>query len=217
MLVREAQQVYDGVMLSDGGLILPRSYPRAWFQIALSGKEHLDWLYYIKDALEGLDITVTPGHPKVRERVRPSGDTYDYCYLGTKTSEFLTLAHRRWYPGRHTDGTWRKEVPEDFLLTPISLANWFMGDSTSGRDKRRSSTITLTLLTHCFSEHGISVLEEQLHSFNLSTGRAHRRVLKGSGIEITIPQNSIDAFADLVEYWVLPSYRHKVLRRKEVE
>lgn len=203
----EASEVFDGVMLSDGGLIIPSRGVNARLQVKLSGEEHIDWLYHIRDALEALNISVSPGYPRLVAH-RPGRQPC--VMLSTLCDPYLTEQYRRWYP----DGT--KEVPEDFRFTPVVLADEFTGDGSARKDKR-SPTICLQLCTEGFSLGSIEKIEQELSRLGIAdTGRTQQyKRLKGngSGIRVNVPQGAVNFFMDLVEPHVMPSYRYKIKRR----
>lgn len=196
MLVLEAQQIFDGVMLSDGGMELSTG-GRARFGIALSGIVHLDWLSYIGNSLTALGPQISPGYPKVWDRISSHGTPYKYCFLRTLTCEFLTAQYARWYVDRV------KVVPSDIELTPISIANWFMGDAVCGK----GHGITLEFATEEFSESGLQILEEKLELLSIETGRSRR---PNGGHRITIRTHSVPSLVDIMEQYVLPSYMYKI-------
>lgn len=191
-----AHQVFDGVMLSDGGLEVTTSR-KARFNMALSGVSHLDWLDYVAGATTVLGAQVSPGYPKVWDRVSVCGTRYKYCFLRTLTCGFLTAQHPRWYAGGI------KVVPLDVELTPAVVANWFMGDAACGR----GHGITLEFTTESFDEDSLLVLERKLRALNIETGRCRR---PNGGHRITVRTHSVPALVNMVEQYVLPSYRYKI-------
>ncbi len=203
---QEALSIFDGVILSDGKLRRP--HLSAYFNIALSGKSHVDWLLSIKEAMETIGVDVSPGYPKCSSRTSMFGKPYDYCELLTRSSHFTTYQHKRWYPY----GT--KEVPKDFIIDAVSLANWFMGDGNS-QSFVNIPTVGVSLATHSFNKLSILILEDQLRKLGFNTGRANykSRTTKGAGVQISILQNSVDSFMHLVESHIVPSYKYKVKLR----
>lgn len=189
----DASEVLDGTLLSDAGISIPRGSIKGVYQIALSGREHMDWLYYIKDALDALEVKVGSGYPRFFTRIGPTGKPYDYCVLQSRSSLTLACVFLRWY---HSG---RKEVPEVLRLTPTCLANWFMGDGTSPRGSRG---LKVSFATHGFSTPSVELLEHLLGSlgFHVSDTR----------VGIYLHQDSVDDFMRMVEPHIVPSYRYKV-------
>lgn len=209
----EALQVFDGCMLGDSSLskALLAGDPRdkcygvknSRFHISQSSGryDHSDWMYYVKDALISLGVGVSSYFPKAGTRTS-RGKEFKFCDLVSLTSPLLTIQRVRWYPC----GT--KEVPEDFIFTPISLANAWMSDG---------SVIDLVghrhlseLSTPGFNLRSIEVIEQALRNIGIvDTGRARREV-GSSGIIVTIRQDSSASLAALIRPWLLPSFRYKI-------
>lgn len=211
----EALEAFDGVMLGDGGLILPVRGIRAHFHMTLSGKpeaELIDYLRSVAGSLEDLGVQVSLGYPKVISSVS-HGKPYNSCILLTLSSNFLTDQYHRWY--RRLAPKWdiRKEAPEDLMLTPTSLAHWFMGDG--GSSLKSTGGIYVALATHGFNTDSVGRLEHQLSSMGVSTGRSHdRRTRRGSGIVITVRQESVNYFMETIEPYIVRPYKYKIKYRR---
>jgi len=183
-------------MLSDGGMERVKS-GKVRFGIALSGVEHLDWLNYIGKAVTTLGARVSPGYPKVWDRVSSVGTSYKYCFTRTLTCDFLVEQYEKWYK----DGV--KVVPTDIRLHPITIANWFMGDTTCGS----GHGITLEFTTECFNEDGLLILEAELQTFGLELGRSNR---PNGGHRITVRTRSVSTLVNMIKQHVLGSYTYKI-------
>lgn len=205
----QAFQVFDGVMLSDGGLSLHSRNGR--LDIATSDenhtKPHEDWLLLIGEALNTLGVELLSGHPRPFNLPR-GGKPFSGYRLTTKASPVLTSQFSRWYPGG------RKEVPEDLLLTPITLAHWFMGDGSSGW--RGLIAIGIELATSAFSDRSVQTLENKLAALGLYTCEPHMdgRLAKGSRKSIVIAQGSVNDFMKTVEPFIVPSFTYKIKYRR---
>lgn len=215
----QALQVFDGVMLGDGGLAGPRMY--AYLDLALSSgriapEELLKHLQHIADVLKVLGVEACDRYPRASQSVS-RGKPYTRCRLVTKTSPFLSAQYGNWYASRLPGNTRRKKLPEGLLLTRISLAYWFAYDGSSFRNKRYHSNVPVSLASDGFCTHDVELLEEQLHILEIaSTGRhLDKRVAGSSGISITVLQDSVDSFMELVDPYVPEPYRYKI-KYKEV-
>lgn len=199
----EALEIFNGAMLSDAGLRKPGV--NAHLEMALSGQEHLDWLYSCRSALSHLGVPIAPKYPVVRCRVY-KGKEYDYCLLVTRVSQFLTEQYEAWYPSG------AKVVPYSTVLTPRVIANWFMGDGSSSRKTREC--VPVWLCTAGFPLGSIFILEVQLHHLGFKTGRSFNKECRlVPGITVSIRQDSVNDFMDAVKPYVLPSYMYKVKYR----
>lgn len=200
--------VFDGVMLSDGAIVpTPASFR---FHMSLTGRDHMDWLHFIKDSLDLLGVDCS--EPSVRTMTY-RGSPKEYSYLCSRTSEFLVEQRQRWYP----EG--RKEVPMDFTFIPVSLANEFMGDGSSNWYKNprgQKLYVYVYLHTYAYSQDSIELLLTALSTLEIS-GKWSQYV-KGnarSGARKGLQLSSIAGvweFMDTVEPHILPSYRYKIKR-----
>lgn len=209
MVTAGALQIFDGVMLSDGTLCLSSARStNPGFKLALSGWNHLDWISCVQSALGTLNIS-----SKVHTSLsRSKGKAYEYCQVRSNTSLFLTQQKRRWYP----NGI--KEVPIDLCLTPISLAHWFMGDgSSTWNNFNHDAGVTADFATQNFSPYSIDRLEHQLELLGL-THLSRRDYSKRSSskenfaVGIVVLGASLEPLMDLVEPYILPSYKYKIKR-----
>jgi hypothetical protein len=109
--------------------------------------------------------------------------------------------HQQFYEGR------RKIVPENIaeLLTPLSMAIWFMDDG--GADYAG-----LTFQTHSFAleevEHLVVTLAERFEV------RATIRANKGKWT-IYIPASGVGSLRSVIESHMLPELRYKLVPRRE--
>jgi len=212
MVKQEAWQIFDGVMLGDAGLY--HTGINAQFSLSLSAKlDHelrnnmLGYLRYVRDAFELLGIEFCTGHP-IAYCISSRGRYYWRPTLKSKVHPLLQNQYIRCYPANVAKG-----VPEDVTVTPLSLAHWFMGDGCSGRDNR-CIAVDVSLQTHGFQEGDLAVLESKLHDLGLHTGRRkNSKVNTGVGIAITILQDSVNEFMNIVNPYVVEPYRYKIKHR----
>lgn len=92
------------------------------------------------------------------------------AYFTTFSTESLTHFEQQWYL-RYADGTYQfdefgrriKIVPDNFELTPLSLAIWYLDDGTNKKQKS-----CLKLCTHGFRQCDCELLIEKLKRLNIS-------------------------------------------------
>lgn len=233
----EAQEIFDGVMLGDGNLIRYRK--NASFHIMLSKvlkdgritmNDNLMWLHYINDmSLTPLDIDVSELYPQYRMTRRSvgqhKGKLCQIVELHSLRSSWLAEQYDRWYSwtGKWTGrkhNQYRKDdtknIPPDFALTPVRLANWFKGDGESCRSSNHNDTTGLGLSTDCYTEEEVYYLMGMLYDIGIVTIKPGRRngVIKGSGLSIRVAQRSVNYFFDLVEPNMI-SHRGMLLYKKK--
>lgn len=188
-------------MLSDGSLSFCSR--NANFIMCLSGREHIDWLVVVADALGALGVQLCPGHPKVMPRVS-RGKSYENCILESRVSSFLTGQRCRWYPNHI------KAIPKDITITPIMLANVLMGDgnSTLRTGQGAPHLILLTLSIERFSIPDLQFFADRLRKLGIY-GSVDTKGNNGYRASNT---RGVNAFMDLAEPYVVPSYKYKVKR-----
>lgn len=215
-----AMEALRGVILSDGSLV-PHGQ-NAYFSIGLSDnrsnlvqREQIpieDLLLFLQHlvmvALKPLGIKPCRRHPRTRLYKNPKTDEkLPGVVLETTVSELLTELYPEYYPAG------KKVVPEGSILTDILLAYFFMLDGYSAWHNRGGPTIKVYLYTQGFDLHSVEILENQLLSLGVNTGRAH----VGGGeskVVITVSQESVDHFMSIVDPYVVPPYRYKIKYRE---
>ncbi len=198
-------EVFDGVMLGDGG-IRPTTHS-ARFRMSQAGTKHMDWLRMVHAGL--LDLGVDCDEPST-ETMTYKGEPRVYSYLSSRTSEFLDEQRQRWYPNG------RKEVPEDLILTPECIANWFAGDGSSNWYQRKPTHrryVYAYLHTYGFSVGSINRLVGMLTNAGIFGWTFRRRKTSGSGIALQLcnPCN-VNKLMDLVGPHIVPSFQYKIKR-----
>ena len=199
-----AMEVLDGVMVSDGKVKLSfgrRSLnPTPVFMLAQTGVRHKDWLELVRKALASLGTTTS----EAKEYIDRSLKIRVFTQFHSHVSPYIGYLRERWYPGGI------KQVPADFELTPVSLANWYMGDGLSSYDRRfRIVAVVTRFSTASFSEEDNEFLIEQLHNLGISATIGH----SGKYPHINISQFSVNYLMDIVEPYVVSSYLYKIKRR----
>lgn len=225
MSKQEAQEIFDGVMLSDGNL--NRHQNGTNFRVGLSKiskdgritmEDNYNWLQYImNECLSPLCVKVSHSYPKYGVSYRTSGprkeEPYQRVALSSRQSDYLTKQYNRWHSWtgewtvsegyEHCPSAWyrrgdTKIVPEDLILTPRMLAHWFIGDGGL-RTGNRSGGISL--FTNCFTEDEVRRLTEALHMLGVITIKPslQKTTVKGSGLVIQLSMKGIDHFYDIIE------------------
>lgn len=204
---QEAFEIFDGTMLGDGSIQM--NGHNAFFRIGLSGKPDCELIAYLtnmKNALTSMGLPISADFPKMLHGIS-RGKDYTYCSLATRNSPSLTSEFLRWYPHG------LKIVPDDVRLSALSLAHFFMQDGQSSHDNRYVP-VNVALNTTGFDLASIIKVEDCLHQLGLSTGRTVRHnIIDGSGIIITILQESVNTFMDMVNPYVVEPFRYKIKYR----
>jgi len=195
------KEFIDGTLLGDGYYSKPNTNGNLSNLIIKQGqiqKEWFDLKYYIIKKFGGrIDIEKPSTKLILNKKINSSG-SYKFC---TTANPVWSKERERWYK----DGT--KQVPDDILITPLSLATWYMDDGSLGSSNER-----LVLCTDSFNEKSIEILRNKLLEYNI-----HSKVWnvnKGKHSRIIITNNYTDLsafnFFDLIAKYIIPNMQYKL-------
>lgn len=193
-LTSRQQAIIIGNILGDGGVYVQKDSINAHFKIKQSDKyrEYLFWLFNELKDLCG---------PEPRQRK----DNAQW-YFQTRAFENLTSLRNIFYKNR------KKIVPDnikELLISPLSLAVWFMDDGTL--DYRLKDHCAFHLCTNCFSKKEAQLLANTLGMnfgivasvhYTLCRGKRHARVYIGS--------KGRDQFIELISPYILNCFKYKL-------
>ena len=119
---------------------------------------------------------------------------------------FSTIFHPlfRWFREKFYRGK-RKIIPKDIekiLVSPLSLAVWYMDDGKKRPDCRGAYLDTIW----CKQEEQKRLIKTLKNNFGIES-RIH---WNGDGYHLYIPITSIERFRNLIEKHVIPSMRYKL-------
>ncbi|MBA7701648.1 hypothetical protein ES703_110391 [subsurface metagenome] len=199
--ISESIQAVEGAMLSDAGVYIGSRH--AHFTMKQSYKEHLDWLNYLAACFENLGISST---------VRPyeqDGCRDGLCYiLQSRVHPWLTGQRWRWYPNG------KKIVPDDLHLTPITIANWIMGDGSVrfGWTTAQVAVINpcIVLSTQGFDLNNVEKLREKLQRVGVRDTCHYKTNNKSSGVAILVKREGTSKIRSAIGEYVAPSFQYKM-------
>jgi|GEM_PF-389792 len=183
----------EGELLGDGHIspVCEHSHV-ACYRHESKYREYLEWLSDIFSS-EGLDCYKIGEYEHRDEKY--SNIYYSLCTIGCV--ELMEL-RTRWYP----NGV--KIIPNDFVLTPIKMRQWFIGDGT------KTVHDAIILYTRGFDEDSINKLIVELKKINLEN--PHRTKEN----DIFIPQkDSIELYKYMEQsvFSEAPCYDYKFLEK----
>lgn len=179
-LVERQLEIIDGEMLGDGNLQRHGSDRVARLRWSLKSRQHVDLL--VDEFSELL--------PTVRRRKDRDG-----WVMWTSGNATLTSQRERWYP----EG--EKRVPQDLVLTPLSVFHWYICDGSRAKDG------SITLCTEGFPGEDVERLIDLL--VKIGVGATKRKCDGGVGPRIYIGVNESGAFLDYIGHCRVPDYAHK--------
>jgi len=179
------EQIMIGSLLGDGSIIqTARNNGRFVKAQTERRREYLEWHF---KAMQPISKAISVGyHRKLISRRTATGTVYEKS--DTEITTALTFRtsnatvfngwRQRWYP----DG--KKIVPQDFSLTPLSVAIWFCDDGVNQPKQQKAyfctdcfSTDDCDWLSSKFAEMGIS------SSIYMSRGKPNLHILKSSYLD----------------------------------
>lgn len=157
-------------------------------------KAFVDWKFRMLAELE-------PASPRLIRRIESRTGRVQCNYrFGTRTTPVLESYYSLFYPGG------KKRISEeiaDFLVSPLSIAVWYMDDGG-----RRGDCRSGYLNTNAYSVRDVEILRRTLlQNFNISTS-LH---FAAGRPRIYIPAASFDRFCELIRGHVINEMSYKLL------
>ena len=151
MITEIVKNYIDGLLLGDGSVIQDNDWCAHYAHNCVL--RSVVWLEKIKD-----DFTEFGIKSNIKKIVIPPREinnkhiaATDATYLYTLNYEELKDFRQRWYP----EG--KKIVPRDITITPLLMANWYMGDGSYTKNTPRVS-----LATNAFTLEDIEFLSRRV-------------------------------------------------------
>lgn len=180
-LTETQKDILIGCILGDGH-IQPKG--KVIIEQSVKQKEYLMWKY------AELKSLAYPAKPReiVRKDKRNSKEYYSFVF-------YLRQYFRPWREIFYKEN--KKIFSENLILSPQSLAVWYMDDG-SWSDKR------CIISTESFNKDSINRIQNNLYKqFNLETAlRSNKKLL--------IRQNSVNKFREIISPYIIPSMKYKV-------
>lgn len=192
VLTDRQRQLLEGMLLGDAHLERQsgRAVARLKIEHSQSQAAYVDWKYH-----EWRDWVLTP--PSVRRKTSRPGTQSLNIGFSTLSHGELEEVRQRFYP----EG--RKVVPFDVMVTPLSLAVWFMDDGSRKSRECRG----LYLNTQGFSALGVETLREHLRAaYGLRTTQRQQ----SDGLQIYVPADVVERFVEIVHPHMHPSMCYKL-------
>ena len=187
------REIITGLLLGDGHLETQnrgRTF-RLKVEHSKHQKDYVDWLYQQLN-----NMVLTPPQSKLQT---VAGKVYEKYWFSTISSGALRFYAQQFYLSR------RKVVPKMIakLVTPLSLAVWFMDDGSLKSRFHRARIIN----THCFDRISLQRLRDMLQQqFHVRT--TLRR--QSEGMQLYIPSSDIETFINLIKPHIHPLMEYKI-------
>lgn len=192
-LTAEQRGILVGTLLGDGHLETQnkgRTF-RLKVEHSISQKDYTDWVF---EKFKNLTLT----GPQVKEQ-KINGKLYQKYWFSTVSNGAVRFYAQQFYQNG------KKVVPKFIakLVTPISLAVWFMDDGSLKSKFHRARIIN----TQSFSEIDLKRLQDMLlKKFNINTTLRNQ----SEGKQIYIPSTEIGKFVSIVKPYIHQSMIYKI-------
>jgi len=192
-LTKKQKEILVGLILGDGHLETlnnGKTY-RLKVEHSLKQREYLDWLY--KNFKEWIHKA-----PEVRKRTSLGKIIETYGFT-TYTSGILRVYAQKFYQNK------KKIIPKDIdkIITPQSLAIWFMDDGSIKSKAHKA----LVIHTHGYSKSDLELIAKVLQKkFGLKVGLQKQY----DKWRLYIFSESVDNFKKIILPYILPSMQYKL-------
>lgn len=193
-MTNRQNEIVTGLLLGDRHLETNGRYVRLKVDQALNHIDYVNWLYNeLKD--------LVPSQPVIiEEKDKRTLKIYRRLHFFT----YSNAEFQEWQDYFYSDR--KKVVPKTIqtkLNSAISLAIWLMDDGY-----KRNDCAAIRLNTDAFSYNEQLLLIECLRGNFKIKSQVHK---KGKWYNIYIPKGEAAKFCSLVEPYILPRFRHKLL------
>lgn len=213
----------EGGVLGDGRLA--RSPKGSAFLFSNNNKDLVVWVS------ERLRRLVVRGKARYAQTSRLTfykpGRSYRFQ---TATLGNLNELWRRWYQSAPKDTlrtqSWRhyrKTIPQDFRLSPLSGLLWYIGDGSLVKKSTKERSQVVRFATHDLPRSGlVRILRPQLAKIlcseaeEIRINRDRRSRYKQYGYEIYLPSRYVPRWLRYIGKCPVPSYRYKWCYKKGV-
>lgn len=186
------KQILDGMLLGDAHLERQRGALSARLKIehSINQAAYVTWKYF-----EWRDWVRTP--PRERQRSNRLGTVSTNVGFTTLSHVEFESVRQRYYRDR------RKVVPVDLILTPRSMAVWFMDDGS----RKSSQCRGLYLNTQSFTDDEVDLLRSVIQR-DIQVKTSVRK--QSDGLQIYIPSPSVAEFTAFIRSEMLPCMMYKL-------
>jgi hypothetical protein len=203
-ITQKLSDYIDGLLLSDGHLSKRIGIKRINTRLSVKQcKRRKKWLYKIQSYLLKCNVQSNIYFDKPRTAIDPKNPnkkiigTGNFC-LETKNYPTFNEIHERWYHNK------KKIVPINLKLSPIMVANWYLGDGSFFPEKRHAR---VKLCTCAFSKKEILFLIKQIKKTIKIT---HIRMTEDDYCIIILSQNDVMRFINYIpQQFKIPPFRYK--------
>lgn len=218
-ILNEARDYLDGLILGDGNIHHPRGRGKtSYYQHKCKYK---NWLDKIDDDLYeyGIECGVSNERLHTGGFCSESGSILFYLWTHSYT-EFKKMHDRfyikwydiddypetRWHEDKDSKGDWyiwQKIVPKDICLTPVCIANWYLGDGGTYKHTYENGYYTRLSTDGFLKEDTIFLVDLLSKLFDIKCS-----ITKQGVIQIST-QADISTFLNYIKNYKVDCYNYK--------
>lgn len=193
-LTKKQEDIMLGSILGDGCINLTKTAGKYHYYLQQSDKNQ-DYIFWFYKELEPIFISPTKQRKNNKQ-----------WYLHSHYLETFAFLRNKFYPNGN------KIIPKDIgslLLSPLSLAVWFMDDGTL--DYRPNDHCSFSIATHSFSLGDVKCLTDTLKkNFSLDV-KVYNNFIRGKRYpRIYIGKEGRERFIELISPFILPCFYYKL-------
>jgi len=166
-ITNQVKEYIDGLILGDASIQFPETKSKRSTRLVQTfSKKYDDWAKEIKNDLSMFDIDSHLTYYSIFDK--RTEKTYKQISLQTKVYPQFMIFRKRWYPNNI------KQVPDDIILSPTVLRNWYLSDGSLRVINKNSRTIQLS--TDSFNEESINLLIKLLFQIKFTPKSSNSRI-----------------------------------------
>lgn len=191
-------EMIDGCLLGDAWLFKYNTQSNTSLPYFIKKNKYIDHIKYNA-------IQLYPTIESIEQFISPDTSSgYEYHIFRTPVYKELMPFYNRWYSGGN------RQPPDDIIITPITLLNWFMDDGCSSYRRRESKTQQVTIALSCegFMPDKIDMLSVKLREYTDLPFKMVR-CNSGCGYRISLSQAYVPEFFAYIGDCPVKSFQYK--------
>ena len=199
----ENDEMINGLLLSDATITKGRTpYENSRLQM-MQAEKNEQLCLKLQSHLQ--DLGFDTGTYKHNSKYKWKGETR----FGWKTLVYssqhpvFTWLRKKWYPQG------KKIVPDDVVITPKTLAYWFMGDGSTTLKGKQKNVVHLVLCTEGFIDEDLQKLKIRIEFLGINGIKFSNQVSYGKRLAIYKSEEQVK-FLNIIAPYVLPIFMYKM-------
>lgn len=188
------KEFINGTLLGDGFLVKPNNKGEHGRLKLKQSNIQKEWLNFKCQALKDFKYSLDYEDPSVSLNKERKINSSDSITARFSSNPYWSKEREKWY-------NYKKIVPKNLKLTPLSLATWYMDNGSLKSNKK-----DCILCTECFDDDSLNILIQQLLNMNIICSTFK----KNKGKAIGIYGKNANKFFELICEYIIPSMQYKI-------